>query len=392
MCFLVRIPFLLLLASALSAQEPAVSVSCDRCISQGEFECSQHKGDLLTLERAVEHCSVATLCKKCGGALTVDCKGCNNKPVEQAAEARRELARQWLEERRKSVAALCVEPDSILFLKTAHCDLTFSFEPMTIGKKKFDTHHLMHLYGERIEALRSRFVEVFELGPADFPNLADDVSPRLGVHMLEDERDQRSVSPRVTGMGSQGTGVKLMGSFLAYCVVHDPRTLRSDDDVHRAIVHNVTHLLLSSMVPTQWVGNQGNGWIDEGVAHWFEEQVDGRCANFCYEEVGIAPGSNWKNGKWKIGIRQLAEAGKLRKFTELYQMNSDQLDFEAHAHAFAWVDFLITTEGGRKFADLVRRAKVREPVRDVLQTVFGFGPLQFDERFDAFVRATYPLR
>src|SRR5690606_10087087 len=132
------------------------------------------------------------------------------------------------------------------------------------------------------------------------------------------------------------------------------------------------------MEPTVWIGNRGHGWLDEGVAHWFEEQVDGRCANFCYEEVGVAPGANWKNGKWRVGIRQQADADRLLRFTELYQKNSDELDFEAHAHAFAWVDFLIATQGGRKFGEFLKRVKGGEASRDAMAAVFGYGPLQFD--------------
>lgn len=383
------LPLLLLFASA-PAQD--ARVQCNDCGSKGVHECSQHRGDLLAIEAAVVQCSVATTCRKCEGALAVDCKICSNPAAERGMQKRREVAAAWLAERQKSIGELLLEPEAALFLQTANCDLTFTLEPMTVGRKKIDSHRLMHLYGSRIEALRAEFVEVFELGERGFPEPADDVSPRLGVHMFEDIRDQRVIAPRVTGIGSQGTGVKLMGATLAYSMVKDPRTLRDDADVHRNVAHNVAHLLLSSMLPTVWIGNRSHGWIDEGVAHWFEEQVDGRCSNFCYEEVGLAPGANWKNGKWKVGIRQLAETGKLRKFTELYQLNSDQLDLEAHAHAFAWVDFLITAHGGAKFADLVRRAKRAEPMRDALEAVYGFGPLQFDDRFEPWVKETYPAR
>ncbi|MGA1607850.1 MAG: hypothetical protein ACO4CT_12765, partial [Planctomycetota bacterium] len=324
------------------AQEAEPSApSCKDCGSNGVRACSEHKRDLADLESAVRACSVAQSCRRCAGALQVDCKGCLNPRAEEGLRRRAALAAQFVAERRDKVGAHAVEPDEVFYLATEHCDLSFSFAPMTIDRRKVDTHRLMHLYGARIEDLHRRFVEVFGLGAADFPVPADDVSPRLGVHMFEDARDQRELAPRLTGIGSQGTGVKMMGSFLAYSVWHDPKTLRDDADVHRAIRHNVTHLLLSSLVPTVWIGNRGHGWIDEGVAHFFEIDVDGRCANFCYEEVGVAPGANWKGGRWRVGLRQLVETGQLRRFTELYEKNSDQLDLEAHAHAYGWVDFLI---------------------------------------------------
>jgi hypothetical protein len=375
------------------AQEAEPSApSCKDCGSSGVRACSEHKRDLADLESAVRACSVAQSCRRCEGALQVDCKACLNPRAEEGLRRRAALAAQFVAERRDKVGAHAVEPDEVLFLATEHCDLSFSFAPMTIDRRKVDTHRLMHLYGARIEDLHRRFVEVFGLGAADFPVPADDVSPRLGVHMFEDARDQRELAPRLTGIGSQGTGVKMMGSFLAYSVWHDPKTLRDDADVHRAIRHNVTHLLLSSLVPTVWIGNRGHGWIDEGVAHFFEIDVDGRCANFCYEEVGVAPGANWKGGRWRVGLRQLVETGQLRRFTELYEKNSDQLDLEAHAHAYGWVDFLIQEHGGPRFADLVRRVKAGGVTRDAMQAIYGFGPLQFDERFADWVKAHYPLR
>jgi hypothetical protein len=392
--FLLALTAWAVLASAVPrAQDPeSKAPSCRECGSSGERDCSEHKRDLAELERAVRSCSVAQSCRRCAGALGLDCKSCRNPLAEEGLRRRAELAAAFAAERRGEVGAHAVEPDEILYLATEHCDLSFSFAPMTVDRRKLDSHRLMHLYGARIEELHRRFVEVFELQPADFPAPAEDVSPRLGVHMFEDARDQRELAPRLTGIGSQGTGVKMMGSFLAYSVWHDPKTLRDDVDVHRAIRHNVTHLLLSSFVPTQWIGNRGHGWIDEGVAHYFEIDVDGRCANFCYEEVGVAPGANWKGGRWRVGIRQLVETGQLRRFTELYEKNSDQLDLEAHAHAYAWVDFLIQEHGGPRFADLVRRVKGGGVTRDAMQAIYEFGPLQFDERFADWVRANYPLR
>ena len=93
-----------------------------------------------------------------------------------------------------------------------------------------------------------------------------------------------------------------------------------------------------------------------------------------------------------LGIRQIAEQGALMSFVDLMDKNSDQLDMIAHAHAFAWVDYLIATQGGRKFADFLQRLKKQEATRDAMQATFGFGPLQFDERFSTWVKETYPLQ
>jgi len=377
------------LPGALAAQSD--TVSCRHCEDRGESECREHPRGLLDLELQVRRCSVATECRRCAGALVVDCRHCERPEVESSAEARRRLAQQWLAARRETVD-VHTRGEAILHCSTEHVDLVFSLEPMTVGREKLDSHRLMHLYAQRLEELRAEFVATFALEESDFPAQQDGVDPRIHVYMFDDGRDHREIAPRVTGMGSQGVSAKLMGATLAYCMHHDRSAMRDDAAVHRSVVHNVAHLLLSGIHPVVWVGNQGHGWIDEGVAHWFEFRVDGLCTNFCFEEVGITPGQGFKGGKWRIAIRRLAEAGALRKFTELYQKNSDELDFEAHAHAFAWVDFLISTGGGAKFMDFVRSVKRKTETREALTQVYGFGPLQFDERFEAWVRETYPLR
>jgi hypothetical protein len=384
------LPFALLAPCGAQEADPP-RVVCPSCDHRGERDCPQHKKAALELEHAVLFCSEAADCKRCAGALTIDCKICGNDPVEAAIAARAEAARAWVAERRKAVDEYTKGRD-ILHCQTANVDLTFSLRGTMIGRERYDSHRLMHLYAERLEQLRASFIEVFGLGPRDWPVADAEVSPRLSVYMFDSQFDHAKIAPRVTGIGGGGAGVKLMGIRLAYSMYHDRRLLPDDEAVHRSVTHNVAHLLLSSMIPTVWIGNRGHGWIDEGVAHYFEHMVDGRCTNFCYEEVGLAPGSGFKNGKWRNALRKLAEARELRPFTELYEKNSDQLDFEAHAHAFGWVEFLIGAHGGPKFAELVRAVKRGEPTRDALKKVYGLSPLVVDDQFAAWVKANYPLQ
>ncbi len=377
---------------------------CRTCSRRGVKECSGHGRGLLELEQSptTVQCSFAAECRKCGGALVVDCNRCEHELAEQAAAARRELAQEWLAARKARFDKMVDEPSEVGYLRTPHAELVFSLGPLTVGRSKMGTHELMHLYGQRIEDLRQRFVEVFELREDEFPpepetppeaNDENTADPRLRIHMFAELKDQNAVAPQVTGIGTRGPSVKLMGTTLVWSMGHDKKLMRGDEDVWRSMVHNLSHLLMSGAEPVAWIGNRAHGWVDEGVAHWFEYHlVDERCANFCFEEVGVAPGSNWKNGEWKLGIRQIAEQGALMSFVDLMDKNSDQLDMIAHAHAFAWVDFLIATQGGRKFADFLQRLKKQEATRDAMQATFGFGPLQFDERFSTWVKETYPLQ
>ncbi|MCC6784021.1 MAG: hypothetical protein IT457_14345 [Planctomycetes bacterium] len=376
------------------AQEPAAPAppSCRKCESAGVLVCKEHKAELLALERAVERCSVAIGCKRCGGTLAIDCPNCERPETVSDLASRGVALRDWLLARHEAVGRFCKTPASIQYLATAHADLAFGLEGAMVDKRKLDQHQRMHLYGERVEATRRRFCEVFQLVDADFPVPADDASPRLALHMFADPRDMRELSPRLTGIGAMGTNIKLTGGIPVWCMIADDRSMKDDVDVHRVVVHNVVHLLLSNLLPAREIGPTGEGWVDEGIAHWFEHEVDGRCAAYCVEEATLMPGTNWRNGRYRVGIRQLADEGKLRRFVESYVKNSDELDLEENAHAYAWVDYLMATQGGPKLIEFVRRLKARVPQRDAMQAVFGFGPLAMDERFAAWVKLSYPAK
>lgn len=377
----------LLVALVVGVFAPAqeAGTTCRSCGNTGSHPCSKHGKELgPEADPSVQRCSVAAECKACAGALAVECKQCRRADVEAALVERQRLVHEWLDQRRKHVDD-AVGHRTLLHLETVHCDLVCGIKPLTVGKQKLDTHALLHLYGQRIEALRERFRTTLELVDADLPG-------RLRVYMFRDNKDHGIVGPRETGLGSSvSVGLKQMGPEFVYSMWQDPRSVATDEALHRNIVHNVTHLLLSQMSPMQWLGNRKHGWIDEGLAHWFEDQVTGRCMNYCYEEVLTLPGAGWKNGVWRGPVRKLLEDGTLTSFAALSTRNTDQLAFEEHAAAFAYVDFLLTAHGGARFRDLVRALKGGQATRDALQTIYQWNPITIEEPFQAWVRATYPL-
>lgn len=366
---------------ALAQDEPA----CRVCKGQGSLPCGKH-GKFLAAEQTAAgtvFCSVAGECKACGGALAIDCVKCQNAPVEAALVERQRLVREWLQKRRAAVDDAVGHHDS-LFLETPHVDLVCAVRPQTVGKEKLDTHALLHLYGTRIEALRTLYQQTLELTDADMPG-------RLRVYMWKEQHDQGVMGPRETGIGSdQAVGLKQMGPEFVYSMWQEPKSVPDDEALHRNIVHNVTHLLTSQVLPVQFLGNKGHGWIDEGLAHWFEDKVTGRCLNYCFEEVLIVPGADWKGGRWRTPVRTMVDDGKAIPFAALASLNTDQLKLEAHSFAFAFVDFLITSQGGARFRDFLRLVKKGTPTREVMQQVYGWNPLTIDEPFQQWVKATYP--
>lgn len=373
----------LLLLAAGRAQTPPV-VTCRDCSNHGCIPCSKH-GKQSTQEQAAAgtlSCSFATECKVCAGALAIDCRMCSNGPVELELQRRQQLAREWLAKRRTDIDKVAGR-EPFAHMATTHVDMTFAIRPTTIGREKLDTHALMHLFAERIEALRTLFLTVFEVPDTDLPD-------RLAVYMFRDARDHAVIGPRVTDLGTQNSvGLKLMGPQYVYSMWQDLRTIPDDEALHRNIVHNVTHLLLSQMKPALFLGNRKHGWIDEGVAHWFEDKVTGKCTNYCFEEILLLAGAGFKGGRWRAPVRKILDEGKAPSFAALSILNTDTLDFEQHAFAFAYVDFLLTAHGGAKFRDFLRLVKRDQATRDALQAVYGWNPITIDLPFQEWVKANY---
>jgi hypothetical protein len=200
------------------------------------------------------------------------------------------------------------------------------------------------------------------------------------------------IAPRVTGIGGRGSGRKFMGSDMVYCMCFDRKTVRSDLELHRTVAHNAAHLLVNRMRPHEWIYNKKHGWLDAGIAHWFEYEASRSCGNFCYEEVALDPGSGYESGKWRVAVRKLVEAREVPSLAQFCSLKIDQLTLQQHAVSFAYVDFLIRNYGGAKLRDVIRLIKGKTPLNVALNKVYKLNVLKIQEPFRTWVRKNYPLK
>lgn len=361
-------------------------VTCKRCQGVGSLPCTRH-GRLYDRELEVagcRHCSAAAECKSCGGALRLDCPQCEAPAETGELQRRQQLARDWLARRRKAIDALTAREPFQHYASNWY-ELAFALKPATVGTEKIDQHGRMHAYGERLEALRALFARTLELTDADLPD-------RMVVVMSEDAADHAILEPRLTGLGTANSiGLKLMGPEYVYSMWSDKRSMPDDEAVHRNLVHNVTHLLLSQMRPALFLGRK-HGWLDEGIAHWFEDRISGKCTNFCFEEILLQSPASFRGGKWRPVVRKAVDEGRAPSFAALSGRSTDQLDYLEHAFAFAFVDFLLQGYGGAKFRDFLRRIKADVAARDALSQIYGLSALSFDGAFAAWIKEHYSVQ
>lgn len=370
------------------AAQNARRVACTYCKDKGQMPCKKHSKVELALETdgTVHFCTEAAKCKTCGGTLFVDCTHCENADVESKLESRRERIQKWYAARKKKVDDLVKHP--VLQASGEHVDLAWDLKPMKVGRKKLSSHEMLHLYVKRMEDLRADFVKRLQISSAEQP-------ARVELFCWRDARDQFLAAHKFAGQGSQGAGIKYMGSTAIYTMMYKKKDYKNDEDLHRSMVHNTVHLLLANMTPSRWIGQLKGGWIDEGIAHYFEYLLDGECSTRCFQEV--MTDVNFKPGKWLVPIRRKVVSGRLPIFAEVIQKNTDQFDGIEHLMVFSYVHYLfegdlVDKNHGKEFVRLVRVLKEKKPAREALRKVYSLSPVRFEEKWKAWVQATYPAR
>jgi len=361
-------------------------VPCRYCNNHGWLPCKKHSKQDRKLEDedVVIYCSKAVRCKTCAGTMAYDCPRCENPHEEDSLAADRKRNLDWLKRRVDKVEKLIKH--KVLHLTSEHFDLVFDLKPMKVGKVKYNTHRLGHLYLKRLEEFRALFVKTLQLKRSDLPN-------RTAVYMWRDGRDQALAALKFADMGASGAGVKLMGVYSIYTMQYQKRYMRTDADLHRNVVHNVCHLLMSNIIPQQWVGQLKAGWMDVGLAHYFEFKLDEKCTNFCYQEQ--ANNVDFKNGKWLVPVRKMVALKKKFSFAEIIGKNTDQIEAKEHALSFSWVHFLMegdfTEKGhGALLTRAIRMLKAKKPTRVVLREVYKMTVFSFEEKWRDWVLRTYP--
>jgi hypothetical protein len=373
-----RVALLALLALAAALPAQAQGRRCGRCKGTGLVECREHGREDLSRELEVLYCSVVDGCEACAGAGLLDCPACE----EPEAQARLAARREGMPAARERLAALDRTMERPLRkAESAHFVLVWEMNAMKVDKKLRDEHQMLHLTLARLERLYADYCELFGAREEDFAKKS-----RVFVWYLPD--DHKRGSAAFCDMYAPA-GTKLMGLDPNYSVCGNTSFFKGDEQLHRNLVHCVTHLLFSHETPSNWIGNLKGGWIEEGLAHWFEDRTFGVCDNYCYQEQNTR--FDFKGGRFKPALRKLVAADEMPPLAGVMQRNTDQLEPAEHAVALAVVDYLIQLDP--KKLDLVgRKLRARAETRDVLQEVYGLSILELDQALKAWVLETYPTR
>ena len=373
---------LALLASSVRAQE------CHTCSGTGLKECRYFKKKHKVFLDEGVLCSATIECKgdckgKCAGTGFYDCHTCEKaeqKPEYKKWQRLVEKHRKWLAHKKEYIDdQMKME---CLVGETKHFYMVWMVPKIKIGRRVVKKEELLRIYINRMESLRADYLGIFGLASSS-------LAPMTKVMVWKEKIDNERATRLYTGIGANGNGVKLYGPKPVYSTWREMKNMRSDDDLHRHLVHNVAQLLLSSQKPAQWVGNIKGGWMDEGIAHFFEDRYWSKCTNYCYVETNTMKG--FKGGHYKPALVQLIRRKKIISPTGIMVKNTEMLTPQEHAQVFSYVDFLISKDP-KKFVQLATLLKKKTPSHKAIQRIYGMSLFQFDEAWQEWVVASYPPR
>jgi len=357
---------------------PMKAGECKKCHGAGRLPCPEHPKNECEFEDKVLFCSIVADCPVCGGAGFVWCETCKKEEAKQALDARRAT----IQARRPILKPIDDRMGRPLRkVETAHMVMMWDIDKFKIEKRWVDAHEALHVYAERMEKLYADYCARLTVEDKAFEK-------KCWIFVWWREEDHREGSVKFCEQSAPG-GVKLMGPEARYSVCGNKQHFITDEQLYRNIVHCVTHLLLAHMKPQQWIGNIKGGWVDEGLAHWFEDRYWGICDTYCYQEQNA--NLDFKSGKFKLAVRKMVNDGTAPPIADVFQQNIDTLTLPMNAACFSYVDYLLSRDGP-KFKELVTKIKTKVPSRDALQQVYGMSPMDFEAQWKAWVLATYPTR
>ncbi|HET6202619.1 MAG TPA: hypothetical protein VFI25_07430 [Planctomycetota bacterium] len=336
----------------------------------------------------------------------------------------------------QKVAAF-LAPAPFLFLESAHFRIGSSLEATSLNDeedrrlrpelallrkalpavpartRRLDPWLRLHLYALRAEAFYGRFQRILGVTDADFPATRDPELPYMGDGRYLGEREKYEILLHATA-ASHGaflvayTATKVRGSerwhFQERHAVHVSvpcvGTLRREENLHPHLVHSLAHMLLAGYKHYSY---EPPLWIDEGLAHLCEREVDPKSNTFDGDEGIGAP--SLEEANWEFLTLRIVGRGKAEPLANLLRKNAfSDLDLDDNVVCWSKVDFLLRTRP-KELAALLGRvkgridAKGRADARDLpgaqreaFREVLGWSFADFDREWEAWVRKAYAPR
>ncbi|MGQ0554034.1 MAG: hypothetical protein ACT4PU_12550 [Planctomycetota bacterium] len=394
----------LLPARSAVAQEPG-EPRCGWCSTTGRLEVELDRKFELERESGpawkVRFCSEAVSDE----TLALDwqpCGRCKTPSLQAKAQAEwnaiKTAGDEWLAEQRK-IDKVAQVKKPLMIVETTHIRVVWDTAKIVgANKKSYNAHEAAHLYARRLEELHARYQTMF--GVNDSQNLKN-----LHTFMIfENPTQAHLAAPPYTGLQGLPTVKRSGGSTQESVVVTwwDKSVFSKDQDMYREQTHHLIHQLTSVYYDIRWFppGKLGllppwlhdkYGWMDEGLAHWFEIDMHGRAGTYCTREQDTT--DRWGGDDWRKNIYKAVMGGDVPSFPEVIPKATNSLTNKERQFSWSWCDYLLRRDpegkGALAMGQAMKMCKLEAPVRDILRDAFGLTMLGFEEGWRAWVLETY---
>lgn len=286
--------------------------------------------------------------------------------------------------------------------------------------RRLDRWLRAHLFAQRCEDIYAEFCRLAGVKDEDFPQDPNNVvrmpgatymgyGPYLGmkdkylVLLFENMTSFQQYMTAYLGRTSkhgQRWHFKDVGCLIFTIATEcDEGRLKHDTALHCSVGFNLSQNLLDGF---RYYNYDLPVWIREGVAHWYERNIDEKWNS--YDQTEGSPADIRSTWKWKPLVYSMAgSSGKFAPFAEAYTWRDfGNITFHDHMAIWSRMDFLMAQgpEKWRQFLFAIK-GRVNEDwspdqtdlvgaVRDALQEAYGISVLQFDEKWAEWVKVNYP--
>ena len=352
---------------------------CRRCDRRGVVDCSLHTAELRELEKTVR-CNVAAACEDCAGALVVDCEHCDGGPENDAMIARRAELAAWAAQRHVLEEDLHID---LIRIESERFELLTSIRKLKRGRKKIDGHTFLHHLARDCTRTAALVAEHYTVDPEK------DYRARMRLWLWQSRDDHKRVMAEYLHSGSTGD-YKLLGKDPIFSACSSDSLFANDYDALLSLgVHNAAHMLTSNLFTEIWIGLDGAGWFDVGLAHWYEEKVIGVQRHYCVDEAH----GPWKWGQplWRAKLRKYLGKQDDRQLPPLVGMQSGEVPDWGHAVSWSFYDWIVATKP-EALRPILIGLKQRTPARELIREHLRLDIFAAEDAWRTWVKDTYPVK
>lgn len=327
------------------------------------------------------------------------CRRNQDKELKAKAQAewdkRKADGDAWLAERRRIDEVTGMKPGKIAHVETTHFLIAWGVKRIkTADKKSYNEWQAAHLYAARLEEMYSNYKTMF--GIEDRNNMRN----KHHVYVFEKLREARRAMPVYTGLIGDTTAKRAGGAKKQSVVVtfRDKSTYPSDDDFFRHLTHSMVHQFTAVYYDVSWFEpgqygltppwlNDKYGWLDAGLAHWFERRQAGNTDTYCIREQDTT--DRWKGPDWHKNVLKAVRSESWPSFAEVATKPTQALTAKEHQFAWSWIDFLLLTQDQKNMGKAIRLAKEEYRAAEILKEAFGISIISFEQKWAEWVLVDY---